>query len=129
MTEIAKTNKYSVSVDSNKNRMYLTVVGFWASPSDVPNYIDDVKKASAAVTKGFTILTDLTQMKTPAPELGPIHEQAQKSLINAGLKKTAEILSDDAIAKMVMDRYSKASGMEKMVFNNKHDAEAWLDKV
>ncbi|RPJ63375.1 MAG: hypothetical protein EHM12_02460 [Dehalococcoidia bacterium] len=129
MTEIAKTAKYSVSVDSKKNRMYITVVGFWASPADVPNYIDDVKKAAAAITKGFTIVTDLTQMKTPAPEIGPIHEQAQKVLIGAGLKKTAEILTADAIAKMVMDRYSKASGMEKMIFHDKAEAEAWLDKA
>jgi len=49
-------------------------------------------------------------------------KQAQKLFVGAGLKKTAEVVSDDEIEKMALNRYSQASGMGKMVFSNYRDA-------
>ena len=126
---IAKTDFYSIEVDTTKNRMYFTIVGFWKNSTVVPNYLDDIKKALRSLSPGFTILTDVSQMKTPSTEVGSLHELAQRLLIEAGLKKTAEIIPDNkAIEKMVLQRLSTKSGMVKSTFHDKATAEAWLDE-
>ncbi len=45
MKTIAKTAYYSIAVDTTKNRIYLTIIGFWKSPEIVPAYVEDMKKA------------------------------------------------------------------------------------
>lgn len=128
MPEIAANDTYIISVDPSKNRLYLKVIGFWQDSSAAPNYIDDLRKACTPLSEGFTVVADLTEMKAPPPEVGLVHQEAQKLLLDTGLKKTAEVHSADAIAQMAVDRYSKTSGMEKMVFDNTGDAETWLDQ-
>ena len=127
MKEIANNKYYSILIDKNKNRMYLTLFGFWKDRSVVPNYIEDIQKAIQELPKGYTVLTDVTQLKTPPQAISDLHTEAQKVVITSGLKRTAEVVSQDVIAKMALDRYSKRSGMQKGTFGNKDEAEAWLD--
>ncbi len=127
MKEILKNDYYSITVDEKKNRIYLTITGFWKDTNSVTNYISDLTEACRRLTKGFTILTDITQMKPPSPEVGEIHMKAQKVLVDAGLSHTAEILPASAVAKMAVDRYSDESGMKKGSFSSTPEAEVWLD--
>ena len=57
-----------------------------------------------------------------------MHTEAQKVVMAAGLRKTAELVGQDVITKMAVDRFSKESGMSKGTFDKKEEAEAWLDK-
>ncbi len=127
--EIAKNEYYLISVDKNKNRIYLTVQGFWNDPSVVPNYIDDIAKAASSTTQSFTVITDVTQMKPPSPEVGELHMKAQTTLVEKGLSATAEILPASVIAQASVDRYSKESGMNKGSFATIEEAEKWLDEI
>lgn len=128
MNTIAQNEYYTIITDSKKNRLYLTVEGFWKSRSVVPNYIDDMKKALGELSKGYTILADVSRMKPPPAEIAAVHNESQTQAVAAGLKKTAEIVGEDIIAKMTVDRYAKESGMPKRTFDNKKDAETWLDE-
>lgn len=128
MKDIANNEYYSIQVDKDKNRMYLTLIGYWKSRSVVPNYVADLQKATQELSRGYTILTDVTQMKTPPQEIAALHTEAQKVVMAAGLKKTAELVGQDVIAKMAIDQFSKQSGMQKGTFANKEEAEAWLDE-
>ncbi|MCP4149021.1 MAG: hypothetical protein GY757_14835 [bacterium] len=130
MIEIANNQCYSIYVEPSKNRVYLTLIGFWASPATVPNYLDDITKMSLHVKEGYTILSDLSQMKAPSADIGNIHRKAQEICVAAGLGKTAELLPGiKPVEKKVIDRYSKDSGMNKKVFKSKADAEKWLDET
>jgi hypothetical protein len=130
MAQIASTPFYSINADTGKNRIYYTITGTWKSPSDVPNYLEDIKKAVRQVKSGFTILTDLTHAKTAMPEIKKLHEQAQSILISAGLSKVAEVFPEkDYILKMQVDKIAQATKMVKKEFINKKEAEEWLDKV
>jgi hypothetical protein len=121
-------NKYVIKTDKGKNRLYLSILGFWASPNDVPNYVSDLDKASKELKNGFTIVTDVSNMKPPAIEVNAIHEQAQKLLMRAGLARTAEVVPKTArIQKMAVDQYSKHSGMQKETFYSVDEAEEWLN--
>ena len=125
--KIAETGKYTIEVDKPKNRVYFKIRGFWNSPADVPNYLSDWQRAIREVTSGFTILSDVREMKTPQPEVGELHHRSQAMLVTAGLRKTAELVPAGSIEKSVLQRYAKESGMTKGSFENQTEAEAWLD--
>jgi len=127
ITKIAATPFYSITADTDKNRIFFSIIGSWKSPSDAPNYLEDWKKALKLVRRGFTVLTDLTQAKVALPEIRKLHEDAQKIVMSAGLSKVAEIFPDDAVLKMQQDRISQATSMTKQVFSDRKAAELWLN--
>jgi hypothetical protein len=128
MKEIANNAYYTILVDTIKNRVYLTVKGFWKSATVVPNYVVDIRQATHDVSSGYTLLADVSQMKTPPPEVANLHMEAQKICVDEGLKKTAELVEKSFALKMPLDRYSKASKMTKRIFTSKEEAETWLDE-
>jgi hypothetical protein len=123
---IAQNEYYTMGVDRKKNRIYLIFSGYWKSPALVPNYVPDAKKALQMTSKGFTCLADVTKMKTPPDEIANLHIKMQSAYIQAGLRKTAEIVSSSVI-KLLTSRLAQESGMLKKIFDNWDDAEAWLD--
>ncbi len=128
MNTIAKNKFYEIAVDQSKNRIYFKIIGFWQSPDVVPNYLNDIKKASKEVTPGYTILSDLKEMKTPPQEVGELHKYAQTVLVTAGLRKTAEIV-ESAVLGMALSNYAKASNMNKKPFSSLVEAENWLNQI
>lgn len=124
---IAQTPQYKISVDKGKNRAYLTIVGFWRNPEEVPNYVSDWKKAVTMLRPGFTLLTDVREMKIHPASVRDVHEEAQKLLVNAGVRKVAE-LHADKVAEMQLDGVSKDSKMPKQNFSDPKEAELWLDE-
>jgi hypothetical protein len=128
MKTIAQNDSYVIAVDPSKNRAYLTLIGYWKSRAEVPKYIDDWKKAIKELSKGFTVLSDVTRMKAPPQDVVQLHTEAQKVLMAGGLSKVAELVGSDVIAKMAIDRFSRESGMYKGTFDNWREADDWLDK-
>ncbi|SDI50516.1 hypothetical protein SAMN04487926_11855 [Paraburkholderia steynii] len=116
-TLIASTTYYEISVDTQRNRLYLVLEGIWPSVATVPHYLDDIRSALSSVKAWFTVLADLTAMKD---------EQAQKLCIARGSKTNAEVLTS-ATAKLSADQLSRRSGMNKTVFRDIVEAERWLD--
>lgn len=55
MKEIASNNFYSIKVDETKNRMYVTMEGFWKAVSQVPEYTDDMAKATKLLKKDLLL--------------------------------------------------------------------------
>ncbi|GAK53348.1 hypothetical protein U14_04613 [Candidatus Moduliflexus flocculans] len=125
---IAAREQYRLEVDPAKNRIYYTMSGFWRDPADFPDYFEDYKKAVAAVRPGFTVLTDVREFKAPAQSVKPLFDEQQRRLNKAGLKKVAEVFSQNAIVKLSLDHIAKRSGMQKRDFTDFADAEAWLDE-
>jgi len=125
--EIAKTDKYSIEVNKQKNRIYFILRGFWESLADVPDYFSDWQRATKEVTSGFTILTDAREMITPMPEVSELHKRTQAMLVASGLRKTAEVVPSKSIEQSALRRYAKVSGMAKESFDDVTEAEKWLD--
>ena len=125
---IAENDYYVIAVDTAKNRAYLTLIGYWKSRAEIPKYVEDWKKALRELSKGFTVLTDVTKFKAPPQEVVVLHTEAQKVLMKGGLSKVAELVGRDAITKMAVDRFSRESGMYKGTFDNWREADEWLDK-
>ena len=66
---VTKNERYEFEVDLAKNRIYFTPTGDWDSPQDVPNYLGDIKKCIGMVSKGYTVLSDITNLGVPSPEV------------------------------------------------------------
>jgi len=67
---IIKDNKYyKIGVSPEKNRVYFKIIGFWKSVEIVPDYLNDWKKATSLLARGFTLVTDATEMKTHPQEI------------------------------------------------------------
>jgi hypothetical protein len=126
LVRINETRQYTISILPEKNRAYLKIIGFWRNPEAVPDYLKDWTKATSLLTKGFTLLTDASEMKTHPQELRKLHEQAQALLLKAGVSKVAEILKDD-VAEMQLDAVAKTTQFPKKNFRSAEEAERWLD--
>lgn len=108
---------YEIAVDGARNRMYLTIKGYWASASAVPNYLRDIRKAIGLSTLGLAILADPTSMTMTAGDVGIPHQKAQKLCAARGLGAGAEVCAS-ATAKMSADRFNRNSGIRKRVFSS-----------
>jgi hypothetical protein len=125
-TIINDTKFYRISVAPEKNRAYLKIFGFWRNAEVVPDYLKDWTKATSSLKKGFTLLTDASEMKTHPQDVRKLHEQAQAILLKAGVSKVAEVLKDD-VAEMQLDAVAKTTQFPKKNFRTAEEAEKWLD--
>ena len=126
LIKIGSNKFYTISVSTEKNRAYLKIIGFWRTPEQVPDYINHWVSGVSKLKKGFTLLTDASEMKTHPKEVVKLHEQAQAILLKAGVSKVAEILKDD-VAEMQLNALAKTTQFPKKNFRTAEEAEAWLD--
>ncbi|MDN4165868.1 hypothetical protein QWY31_10155 [Cytophagales bacterium LB-30] len=122
------TVHYEISYQAAKNRLYISIKGFWRNKADVASYLPDLKKILQKTKPGFTLLTDLRAMKTSPPEMQEIHIAAQKALVDAGLHCTAEVVASSFV-QFQASQYSKTSEMPLKQFESKAAAEAFLDTL
>ena len=130
MKEIASGPSYRVQLDAVKNRIYLSFFGDAVGEASVAGFVDAVKAACALMKPGFTSLADFTEMKLLG--LPDIVQQAQLTLLNAGLQKLASLWDHETFAKMVVDSSAEKvkSGEyseKRKVFTDRVEAEAWLN--
>lgn len=123
---IAENKQYVLSADTDKNRAYLRINGYWRNVDAVLNYINDWKKTLALMKKGFTLLTDASEMKTHPRDVSKLHEEAQGLILKAGVSKIAEVMKDD-IAEMQLNSVAQVTKFPKQNFHTVEDAERWLD--
>ncbi|WP_340152871.1 hypothetical protein [uncultured Marivirga sp.] len=126
MITIAENEQYSLKVDITKNRAFLKINGFWRNKEDIPGYLQDWNEAINKLSKGFTLLTDATDMTIHPGDVRDVHSKAQEKIVKAGVKKVAELHGEN-VASMQLDGVSNESGMPKKNFNDKDEAIKWLD--
>ncbi len=128
-TNIVDNDYYSLCVDIDINRAYLTVKGYWPSVSAVPNFITDFKTAISYLVPEFTLLVDARTMKVHPKEVSELHQEMQVMLKKAGLLQTAEVLnSNDAVA-LQLKRIQINSSMPLFQLNDINKAESYLDRI
>lgn len=126
MITIAENKQYSLKVDITKNRAFLKINGFWRNKEDIPGYLQDWDEAVNKLTKGFTLLTDASDMTIHPGDVRDVHSKAQEKIVKAGVKKVAE-LHKASVAEMQLNSVSNESGMPKKNFNDREEAMNWLD--
>jgi hypothetical protein len=129
MQQVINENKhYQIGIDKDQNRAFITIAGFWRNPEEVSEYLPDLDRALVQLQPGFTLLTDLSQMKTHPQTLNPVHLAAQQLLLSRGLTQTAEVVSS-SIVQFQTESLSKQSAMPLRQFNSLEEASAYLDEI
>ncbi|MCP4403476.1 MAG: hypothetical protein GY801_39990 [bacterium] len=130
MQEIAYTDFYTLAVDTNKNRIYCTVIG--NSLAENAAFIRDWERAKSLMNPGFTVLTDISRIQHVTKEWVTIPVKLYTMLIYAGLAGTAEVLSERVATELHMNqrnRISRACYTKEEIFTNRRMAEVWLDRI
>jgi len=128
LERVASNSYYDIAIDPAKNRIYLTIKGFWQTKDLVPRYVDDIGSAVARLKQGFTILADLTRMVPPSHEVVVMHKLVRESLIESGLFRAAEIVDNPAVMSMLVE-YLTSPKANRRVFSETAPAEAWLNGI
>ena len=126
---IARNHCYELCFHPAKNRVYLTITGFWNDPSVVPFYRTDWQKALTRVQPGFTVLADATRMKTHPASVQALHESIQRLLQGKGLRLSAKVEAHDEVADLQCDAMLRNTGLEVTKFTSRAEAEQWLDTM
>lgn len=124
---IASNISYSISVDVEVNRLYITLKGFWLDPSQTPDYLKHIKLATESLNSPFTALVDVRKMRTPGHLVKDMHVGAQKEAIAAGLVKTAEVFPAGISKELELEGYSLVSNLARRGFKSMEKAEEWLN--
>jgi hypothetical protein len=124
---IAKQELYTIEVNPKKNRMYITLRGTWICRDDVPDYLLHIRKAVEVLSPGFSVLADVSEMGEPTVFSMAIHKVAQRSVVNRGLKRTAEVFPPESSIEKALHRISASSSMVRRSFHSIEKAEKWLD--
>jgi hypothetical protein len=122
---------YNLEYDAEKNRIYVTLFGFWESPEQLASAEAAWGKMLAATEPGFTVLVDVRKMVTPTPEVLEHFKKTQERVKRAGISRRAEVMSESVIAKMATQKVSERSGIDVLSkqFTDPAEAEAWLDEA
>ena len=127
---IAENQYYKIEADLEKKRSYITVIGFWSSPSVVPHYLEDIQKTIDLLAPRFTTVVDFRQMAIHPPDVREkVHEVAVDLAIKGGSVYAAKICSPDMLAnmqvsKIVIDKKARV----KMVASIE-SADVFLDTI
>lgn len=127
--KIAANPFYELQVDVEQNLIYLNLCGFWGGRSNVPEYLNDCKKAIFCTQPGFRILVDLTQIKTVSNEATLLHTEAQKIFMQAGFSQAVEVYRpQDSVVRHQLTCIKQSTGADEQVqvFTNRVAAMNWL---
>ncbi|GAA4423634.1 hypothetical protein GCM10023188_02670 [Pontibacter saemangeumensis] len=123
---VAHNPCYELIYDNSKNRIYLTVKGFWKNREAVPHFLDDLQKALRLVKPDFSLLSDLRTMLTHPQRLSSLHIEAHNLIKLAGLSKAAIVVPIDRIATLQVEEINSKSTMSSENFSSVVEAEIWL---
>lgn len=123
---VAHNPCYELIYDNSKNRIYLTVKGFWKNREAVPHFLDDLQKTLRLVKQDFSLVTDLRTMLTHPQRLSSLHIEAHNLIKAAGLAKAAIVVPTDRIATLQVEEINSKSEMASESFSTLVEAEIWL---
>lgn len=123
---------YSVRKDTLKKRIYVKLAGF-LEVEEAKRYAKEVVEAAESFHQQnapFTLVADLTEMKTASKEVAEVLSGVQEATASKGLRKSAVLLPAEAVGSMQIKRYSRMTEVEEVqeYFSNLSEAEEFLDK-
>lgn len=129
MVEIAKNSFYHISLNTDKNRIYMKMCGTWETKSQVPHFLKDITLALATVKPGFSVVSDIRELEECSIDAQELHVQWQKQSVEAGILQLAEIHKlNDPVSELAIS-LAYESKISLNIFENEADAEAWLDDI
>jgi len=129
-TTISNNKYYSISIDKEKQRLYVKLQGAWHHPKSFPNYVLDVEKSVRNFEGNFTFLADFSSLKPYSKDVwDQIQAVALKKVVSSGMKETAQIMPDNYSTSDMIEMDGKALGFQLNAFGDEEIAELFLDSA
>jgi len=94
---------YTVRVDAAKNRLYVTLVGYF-SIDEMKKCGDETIQATAQLRPGYDVVTDISQFKAGPPEVAKDIERVQAHFRKSGARQGVRIVGENALSGMQFRR-------------------------
>jgi hypothetical protein len=128
---IVKNEYYEMSVDVKINRAYWVMRGLWKKISDIPDYRRHTREAMSLLKPGFTSVIDLSEFKTPSPEVLDLLMEVAKETEDSSQGRQAQIINKEDMEIVRTSRsVMKEADMDTrmMQFDSYEEAIEWLDR-
>lgn len=119
---------YKIRVDIAKNRLYVTLVGFFSS-EEIRQCGDETIAATKRLRPGYDVVTDITQFKAGTPEVAADIKRVQLHFQTSGARQGVRIVGGNPIAKMQFRRTSSEVAYNSVDVSTLEEAEKLLESL
>jgi hypothetical protein len=116
---------YKVEVDIARNRLYLTLVGFF-SIEEIKRSGDETIKATSKLRRGYDVITDISNFKPGTKDIAKDIQRVQAHFQASGARQGVRIVGKSAIASMQFNRIAKDAGWRSTTVETLAAAEEFL---
>jgi hypothetical protein len=121
---------YNVRADQSKNRLYITLVGFFTI-EETKKCSQDIIEAIKKLKPGYDIINDISQFKPSTPDVAKEIERVQAHFTATGVRRGLRVVGASALTGMQFNRTAKSAGYDASSNNvaTLEEAEAILDQL
>ena len=94
---------YTIRVDSIKNRLYVTLDGYFTL-EEMQRCGDETIEATAKLRRGYDVVTDITRFKAGPPEVAKDIERVQAHFRKSGARQGVRIVGGNVVSGMQFRR-------------------------
>jgi hypothetical protein len=116
---------YSIRVDVDRNRLYITLVGFF-SLAEIKKCGDETIEATKHLRPGYDVITDITQFKAGTADVAADIERVQTHFRRSGARQGVRIVGSNALSGMQFRRTGTTAEFNSVNVKSSEEAEKIL---
>jgi hypothetical protein len=119
---------YSIRVDLARNRLYVTLVGFF-SLAEIEKCGDETIAATKQLRRGYDVITDITQFITGTADVAADVERVQEHFRKSGARQGVRIVGSNVLAGMQFRRTGTSAEFNSVHVKSQEEAERLLNDL
>ncbi|HVZ32764.1 MAG TPA: hypothetical protein VG963_10080 [Polyangiaceae bacterium] len=118
---------YSIRVDVDRNRLYVTLVGFF-SVAEIKRCGDETIEATKQLRRGYDVITDITQFKAGTADVAADIERVQAHFRRSGARQGVRIVGSNVLSGMQFRRTGRSAEHNSVNVRSLEEAEKLLNE-
>jgi hypothetical protein len=119
---------YSIRVDLARNRLYVTLVGFF-SLEEIKKCGDEAIEATKRLRHGYDVVTDITQFKAGTADVAADVERVQAHFRRSGARQGVRIVGSNVLSGMQFRRTGTSAEYNSVNVKSLEEAEKILNAL
>ena len=88
---------YNLKIDASKNRLYVTMVGFF-NYEEMKKWADETIATAKKLRRGYDVVTDISQFKPTTPEGTKEIERVQVHFKISGVRLGVQVVGESVLS-------------------------------
>jgi len=119
---------YKLRSDVSKNRLYVQLEGLFTL-EEMKRCVDETIAESRKLKHGYTVVTDISQLRTPSQDVATEIERVQAHFVASAVAHGARVVGESVITGMQFRRTSVQAGYPSINVRTLAEAESFLDSL